>query len=73
MHANCPAGNGYLEVTAGGANFYPIGEIIDDVKGLVIEGLDGTHTIYNLNGQRIGDSRLKPGIYIVNGNKIVIK
>ena len=68
-----PAGNGYLEVTAGGANFYPIGEIIDDVKGLVIEGLDGTHTIYNLNGQRIGDSRLKPGIYIVNGNKIVIK
>lgn len=36
---------------------------------------NGQGTIYNLNGQSMGESRssLKPGIYVQNGKKIIIK
>ena len=33
----------------------------------------GDSYIYNLNGQRIQSSKLMPGLYIVNGRKVVIK
>ncbi|MBO7069377.1 MAG: chitobiase/beta-hexosaminidase C-terminal domain-containing protein, partial [Bacteroidaceae bacterium] len=73
-----PAGKGYLEVTVAGVKFYAISEITDDMKGLVIESLDGTRTIYNLSGQRIEKSKssnhkLPHGIYIINNKKTMIK
>ena len=32
-----------------------------------------TAPVYDLQGRRVSDSRLSKGIYIVNGDKIVIK
>lgn len=38
------------------------------------EGLEGK-TVYNLNGQQVGNSavRLAKGVYIINGKKVIVK
>ena len=67
-----PAGKGYLEVTDAGAKFYPLdGSEATAVEGIIVEKLDGSQTIYNLSGQKLG--RLQHGINIVNGKKVIVK
>jgi hypothetical protein len=65
------AGKGYLEVTETGAKFYALGGEGTDVRGLIIENLDGTQTIYNLNGQKM--EKAQKGVNIVNGHKFIVK
>ena len=65
------AGKGYLEVTETGAKFYALGGEETDVRGLIIENLDGTQTIYNLNGQKM--EKAQKGVNIVNGHKFIVK
>ncbi|MBQ8452624.1 MAG: Ig-like domain-containing protein [Prevotella sp.] len=65
------AGKGYLEVTESGAKFYALGGEGTDVRGLIIENLDGTQTIYNLNGQKM--EKAQKGVNIVNGHKFIVK
>lgn len=43
---------------------------IDEVQDTRVQKND---VIYNLAGQRVSESALTPGIYIVNGKKIVKK
>ena len=44
------------------------------VEDIVIEG-EKDSTVYNLNGVKVGDSvnGLTPGIYVVNGKKLLVK
>ena len=64
-------GKGYLEVTESGAKFYALGGEGTDVRGLIINSLDGTQTIYNLNGQKM--EKVQKGVNIVNGHKFIVK
>ena len=34
---------------------------------------EGSGTVYNLAGQRVGNSRLKQGLYVVNGKKVLFR
>jgi autotransporter-associated beta strand protein len=76
-----PAGKAYLTVPAGSREVILIGEAtgIDNAARLMNSGNENS-AVYNLNGQRLqaGDPRLgmlplRKGIYIVGGQKIVIK
>lgn len=67
------AGTAYLAVPAGGApakGFAFNGEATD-IEG-VNANVENAKAIYNLNGQRVA-SMAKPGLYIVNGKKVVRK
>ena len=70
-----PAGKAYLEYT-GGNTVKGFTFDFDDDDATVIEKtlsdspLKGEN-IYNLAGQRLGNSQLKRGIYIVNGKKVL--
>lgn len=72
-----------------GANkaYIPMSELSDDVKSLSVEfpggettainvietgKEDAVKTIYNLNGQRVNNMS-KPGMYIINGKKVIVK
>lgn len=53
-----------------------VGGQTTDINKLIIDGLPATDGfVYNLRGQRVGTSlnSLQPGIYIVNGKKIMLK
>ena len=45
------------------------------IEDLVVDGVKANGRVYNLNGQYVGNSLngLQPGIYILNGKKIVVK
>ena len=45
----------------------------DGIAPLFAEREDGTIYIYNVSGQRMGNSQLPRGIYIINGKKVFIK
>ena len=45
----------------------------DGIAPLFAEKEDGTIYIYNVSGQRMGNSQLPRGIYIINGKKVFIK
>ena len=67
------AGTAYLEVPAGDATakgFAFNGEATG-IEG-VNANVENVKTIYNINGQRVA-SMAKPGLYIVNGKKVVRK
>lgn len=72
-----------------GANkaYIPMSELSDDVKSLSVEfpggettainvietgKEDAVKTTYNLNGQRVNNMS-KPGMYIINGKKVIVK
>ena len=38
-----------------------------------IESVDGIEAIYNLNGVRVSKDRLTKGLYIINGQKVLVK
>lgn len=70
---NVKAGTAYLAVPAGKATakgFAFNGEATG-IEG-VNANVENAKAIYNLNGQRVA-SMAKPGLYIVNGKKVVIK
>ena len=67
------AGTAYLAVPAGDATakgFAFNGEATG-IEG-VNANVENAKTIYNLNGQRVA-SMAKPGLYIVNGKKVVVR
>lgn len=68
------AGTAYLAVpeanTTGAKGFTLSGEATG-IEG-VNANVENAKTIYNLNGQRVA-SMAKPGLYIVNGKKIVVR
>lgn len=45
------------------------------IEDLVVDGVKANGRVYNLNGQYVGNSLngLQPGIYILNGKKVVVK
>ena len=45
------------------------------IEDLVVDGVKANGRVYNLNGQYVGNSLngLRPGLYIQNGKKIVVK
>ena len=43
------------------------------VKDLEVEPFNCKITVYNLQGLKVNKDNLKPGLYIVNGQKVVIK
>ena len=53
------------------AYFNDIASSIDEILG---EGIDGVKAIYDLSGRKIDeDAPLVPGIYIINGKKVMVK
>ncbi len=62
-----------LPSTSEGVKAY-FNDVASSVDELPVEGMDGIKTIYDLSGRKINqDSPLMPGIYIVNGKKVMIK
>lgn len=70
---NVKAGTAYLAVSAGDATAkgFALNGEATGIEG-VNANVENAKAIYNLNGQRVA-SMAKPGLYIVNGKKIVIK
>ena len=71
-----PAGKAYLE-SASGVKGFTFDFDDDDATGISLME-DGRSkmedgAIYNVAGQRLGNSQLKRGIYIVNGKKVMVK
>jgi hypothetical protein len=65
------AGKGYLEFTGSPVKaFYFDGDDATGIKNLNVD-LNNNERIYNLAGQRIDNSQLQRGIYIVNGKKVL--
>ena len=66
-------------VLSSGAEATKFNVVIDGtatgIEDLVIDGVKANGRVYNLNGQYVGNSLngLKPGLYIQNGKKIVVK
>ncbi len=64
-----------------GANVYGISvddELADAIKRIEIqESTSGKRGIYNISGQKVSDNTntdgLAPGLYIINGNKVLVK
>ena len=48
---------------------------ITDVETLVVDGAKACSAVYNIHGQKVGDSLdgLPKGLYICNGKKIMVK
>lgn len=46
---------------------------IKQITNDVVNSKNGSKTIYNLNGKQVPDGNLQRGIYIINGNKILIR
>lgn len=68
------AGTAYLavpEATAAGAKGFTLNGEATGIEG-VNANVENAKAIYNLNGQRVA-SMAKPGLYIVNGKKVVRK
>ena len=67
------AGTAYLEVPAGKttAKGFAFNGESTGIEG-VNANVENAKAIYNLNGQRVA-SMAKPGLYIVNGKKVVRK
>lgn len=67
------AGTAYLAVPAGGnaAKGFTLNGEATGIEG-VNANVENAKAIYNLNGQRVA-SMAKPGLYIVNGKKVVRK
>lgn len=68
------AGTAYLAVTkanAAGAKGFTLSGESTGIEG-VNANVENAKTIYNINGQRVA-SMAKPGLYIVNGKKVVRK
>lgn len=49
--------------------------VLSDIKTVTLDGNDPNSRIYNVNGQMVGTStdRLQKGVYVREGNKIIIK
>ena len=68
------AGTAYLavpEAKAAGAKGFTLNGEATGIEG-VNANVENAKAIYNLNGQRVA-SMAKPGLYIVNGKKVVRK
>ena len=68
------AGTAYLavpKVNAAGAKGFTLSGEATGIEG-VNANLENAKAIYNLNGQRVA-SMAKPGLYIVNGKKMVVR
>ena len=48
---------------------------VTDVETIVVEDAEARAAVYNIHGQKVGDSleALPRGIYICNGKKIMVK
>lgn len=65
------AGKGYFEVATPGAKFIGLSDDTTAVEGIIVEKLDGTNELYNLQGQKL--QNLQKGINIINGRKVLVK
>jgi hypothetical protein len=76
-----PTGKNYLDLStftnAGTRGFYDIGGANDGtsaLRGVVAEGTNGkSDAWYTLQGRKFTTKPTKPGLYILNGKKVVIK
>ncbi len=50
-----------------------MGNSSSGVKPLKYQKTDGNNTIYDLSGRRVSEGNIRPGIYIKNGRKVIIK
>lgn len=65
----------YFHTTSESAANISVDGIISDIRTATIESLDGDPRIYNVSGQLVGTSTngLQKGVYVSNGNKVIIK
>ena len=65
-----PAGKAYLQMPAGGARVLPL--VFGEATGInAVQSSKGDNAIYDLSGRRV--EKLSKGIFVVNGQKIVVK
>ncbi len=65
----------YFRTTSETAANISVDGIISDICTATIESLEGDRRIYNVSGQLVGTSThgLQKGVYVSNGNKLIIK
>ena len=65
----------YFKTTAQEPARICIDGVLSDIKTVTLDGYDPNSRIYNVNGQMVGTStdRLQKGVYVREGNKIIIK
>jgi len=65
----------YFHTTSESTANISVDGIISDIRTATIESLDGDPRIYNVSGQLVGTSTngLQKGVYVSNGNKVIIK
>jgi hypothetical protein len=56
----------------GSAYTLRVGELTTGIRQIVVNRLDGTHTIYDLQGRRLSDP-VKGSVNIIDGKKILVK
>lgn len=67
------AGDNDFKATSASYKLTVIDAVVDGIQSITIDNMPEDAKVYNLNGQRMNAKALKSGVYVVNGNKVVLK